>query len=186
MLITILIMTKLKPVIYTTNSFDRGSQDKTKQVILLKAMQITQDPNELRKMIGVKTVADVYRTLDKMAMRKEYHEALARSGISFDYIIEGMKKIADSGEKDGDRLKALQTILKSLGLEKYDSADSPAGGSWEEELIKTLEKEKEARLISGEVQTIVQEEYDVKEPEIPESVKKLRKEEEDLTESVYD
>jgi hypothetical protein len=120
---------KLKPVVYTSNSFNRGSQEKTKQIVLLKAMQITQDPKELRKMIGVKTVADVYRTLDKMAMRKEYHEALARTGISFDYIVEGMKKIADDGEKDGDRLKALTTMLKSLGLEKYDSADSPAGGS---------------------------------------------------------
>jgi hypothetical protein len=176
---------KYKPVVYTTNSFSRGAQDKTKQVVLLKAMQITQDPKELRKMIGVKTVADVYRTLDKLAMRKEYHEALARSGITFDYIIDGMKRIADSGEKDGDRLKALQTMLKSLGLEKYDSADSPAGGSWEEELIRTLEREKEAGgglLTSG----VEQEEYDVNEPELPESVKKLREDEEDLTDSVYD
>jgi len=175
---------KLKPVVYTSNSFNRGSQEKTKQIVLLKAMQITQDPKELRKMIGVKTVADVYRTLDKMAMRKEYHEALARTGISFDYIVEGMKKIADDGEKDGDRLKALTTMLKSLGLEKYDSADSPAGGSWEEELIKTLEKEKQG-LLEGE-KVVAQLEYEVTEPELPDSVKKLRKEEEDLTDSVYD
>jgi len=177
---------KLRPVIYTTNSFNRGAQEHTKQLILLKAMQITQDPKELRKMIGVKTVADVYRTLDKLAMRKEYHEALARSGISFDWIVNGMKKIADEGEKDGDRLKAFQALLKSLGLEKYDSSDSPVGGSWEEELIRTLANEKKVALPEGKKEVETKDaEYEVKVPEVPEHIKKMRKEEEELTDSIY-
>ena len=70
--------TRLRPVVYTTNTFKRGSQNTAQQIFLLKALQITQDPKKLRDMIGVKTVADVYRTLDKIAMRKEYHEALSR------------------------------------------------------------------------------------------------------------
>jgi len=46
-------------------------------MLLLKALKVTQDPTELKKMIGVKTVAEVYRTLDKLSLRKEYHKALA-------------------------------------------------------------------------------------------------------------
>jgi hypothetical protein len=77
---------RLKPVIYTTNTYVSGAKNDIQQKMLLKALQITQDPKKLREMIGVKTVAEVYRTLDKMSMRKEYHNALAKSGISFDFI----------------------------------------------------------------------------------------------------
>lgn len=114
---------KLKPVVYTNNYFRRGYQNTTQQMLLLSALQITQDPNKLKEMIHVKTVAEVYRTLDKLAMRKEYHEALNRLGISFDYIASGIKNIADNGFKDSDKLSAFKVLLKSVGMEKYD-ADS--------------------------------------------------------------
>jgi hypothetical protein len=177
---------KLKPVVFTNSSFERGAPQVARQIILLKAMQVTSDPNELRKMIGVRTVADVYRTLDKMAMRKEYHEALAGAGISFDYIVGGLKDIADSGEKDSDRLKAFQTLLKSLGLDKYDASDSPGGGTWEEELLKAIGKDDEQKkgLPSPEDKDELPE-YTVEAPEMPDSIKRLRKAESDLTDSLY-
>jgi hypothetical protein len=153
-------------------------------MMLLKAMQVTSDPKELRRMIGVRTVAEVYRTLDKLQLRKEYHEALAKAGISFDFIVGGLKNIAESGEKDGDRLKAFQTLLKSLGLEKYDAADSPTGGTWEEELLKSLEEGKaQSSLPSGD---ITEGDYEVVQPEVPERMKKLRQQEEELTDGIYE
>ena len=174
---------KLRPVVYTSNTFRRGSKDTTRQIFLLKALQITQDPDKLRKMLHLRTVAGVYRTLDKLSMRREYHEALARAGISFDYIIDGIKRVAESGYKDVDRLKALQTLLKSVGLDTYKAEGEERSGTWEEELLKTIEMKKEApQLGPGDKVP----EYEVKIPEVPESVKKMQEEEKEILSSVYD
>src|SRR3990167_402298 len=112
---------RLKPVVYTTNTFRRGAQNTAQQIFLMKALQVTQDPIKLKQMMGFRTVAEVYRTLDKISMRKEYHEALARHGVSFDFIVKGIKTIAETGFKDSDKLNAHKVLLKSVGLEKYDS-----------------------------------------------------------------
>ena len=173
---------RLKPVIYTTSTVKSGTQNTAQQMFLLKALQITQDPKKLREMIGVKSVAEVYRTLDKLAMRKEYHEALSRAGISFDYITGGIKGIADCAEKDDTRLKAFQTLLKSVGMEKYDIESVGVSGTWEEVLLKKIEKEKKdgTPRIEGPVK------YVVNIPEIPESEKIAQDEEKELTSSIYD
>ena len=164
----------------TTNEFRRNAAQHTQQVVLLKALQVTQDPKQLKQMIGVRTVAEVYRTLDKMALRKEYHEALARAGFSLDLVVQGIKTIAETSEKDDTRLKAYQILLKSLGLEKYEASDIPAGGTWEEELLKSIEKTK-----SPDALPAPEADYEVVPPEMPERMKKLREEEEALTKSIY-
>ena len=174
---------KLRPVIYTTSSFKRGAQNTAQQMFLLKAMQVTTDPHELRKMLGVRTVAEVFRTLDKLAMRKEYHSALARNGISFDFIVGGLKTEAAGGEKSADRIKALQVLLKSLGLDKYDN-DIAAGGTWEEELLKTVSQPDKKPLPSGDVVPV--EEYEVVEPPKPDSVTKKQAEEHEILKSIYE
>jgi transposase len=132
--------------------------------MLLKALQITQDPKKLKELIGVKTVAEVYRTLDKMAMRKEYHSALAKNNLTFDYVVRGIKKEIDSADKSSDRLKALGMILKSIGLDKYEETSISSGG-WEEELLKLKANNEN----SGEKIGIV--EYEVVEPEMPEHIR---------------
>jgi hypothetical protein len=173
--------TRLKPLVYSSNKYTSGSQNTTQQMLLLKALQVTQDPKKLREMIGVRTVAEVYRTLDKLSMRKEYHEALARSGISFDFIVEGLKGIAVAAEKDDTKLKAFQTLLKSVGMDTYKESDGGGSGSWEEVLLKKLDDAKgESAQIEGP------KEYDVKVPEIPESVKKIQEEERQMLSSIYD
>ena len=174
---------KLRPVVYTSNIFKRGSQNTAQQMFLLRALQITQDPDKLRKMIHVKTVAEVYRTLDKLIMRKEYHEALNRLGISFDYIAGGIKGIADTGHKDADRLNALKTLLKSVGMENYDEKDGGSSGTWEEELLKVVEASKEK---PGDTPVIELQKYDVKQPIVPESVRKSKEDEEEITSSIYE
>lgn len=168
---------KLKPVTFTTGKYLFNRDNDLQQRLLLKAVTITQDPAKLQQMIGAKTIADVYRTFDKLALRKEYQDALARNNISFDYIVQGIKLIADTGEKDGDKLKALQGLLKSLGLDAYKDAP-PASGNWEEFLTN---------LPKGELKELKEtEDYDVVFPEIPESAKKMREEEEEVGKSLYE
>jgi len=134
------------------------------------------NPKELRDIAGLKSVAEVYRTLDKMSIRKEYHQALARNGISLDYITKGFKDLADNAEKDDTRLKSLQSLLKSIGLDKYEKEEESSKG-WEEVIIKAAEKGEiggdDPKMIEGEF-----EEYKVDVPEIPENEKE--KEDEDM------
>jgi hypothetical protein len=173
---------RLRPVVFNNNKYQKGAQNTTQQMFLLKALQITQDPKKLKEMMGVKSVAEVYRTLDKLAMRKEYHEALSRAGISFDYIAGGIKGIADCADKDDTRLKAFQTLLKSVGMEKYDVEGTGVSGTWEEVLLKKIEAEKKDDTIKIEGPT----KYAVNIPEIPESERIAQDEEKELTSSIYD
>jgi hypothetical protein len=133
-------------------------------------------------MIGVKAVADVYKTLDKMAMRKEYHRALSENGISFDYLVKGFKDVIDSAEKDADKIKALQTLLKSVGVDTYQEEPKGAGGSWEEALLKATESQEGMKLLSGDPNV----EYEVKQPNVPEYIKKMQEEEKKLSDGIYD
>ena len=172
---------RLKPVMYKSK-FSRANHNNTQQMFLLKALKITQDPKKLREMMGVKTVAEVYRTLDKLAMRKEYHSALSDAGISFDYIVGGIKGIADEGFKDSDKLNAFKTLLKSVGMDDYKESATAATGTWEEALLEKIEEEKK----TGVKQLAAPPVYEVKQPVIPDSAKKKQDEEEEMTSSIYD
>jgi len=178
-------MIKLKPVTFISGKCQRHNQNTTQQIMLLNALKITQDPKKLRQMIGVKSVADVYRTLDKMAMRKEYHEALSRAGISFDYLVTKTKEEIDRGDgKASDRINALKMLFKSLGMEKYEQEGTP-GGNWEDMLIKASEKQNEPKNLLGGAER-VDTEYLVKQPKVPESVKKIKEREKKIGKSLYD
>lgn len=174
--------TRLRPIVYTTNTYKSGAQNTTQQMLLLKALQITQDPEKLRDLIHAKTVAEVFTTLDKLQMRKEYHAALADAGISFNYIARGIKGIADGGEKDADRLKAFQTLLKSTGMDVYKEDTTALTGTWEELLLKKIEESKAAStpLMAPPGQ------YAVKLPVVPESVKKAQADEKEMTSTIYE
>lgn len=168
----------LKPIITNSTKFRHNAPQSAEQIILLKAMQVTQDPQKLRQMMGVRTVSEVYRTLDKLAMRKEFHASLSRAGFTLDSIVKGIQQIAIGSEKDDTRLKAYQIILKSIGLDKYDASDTPSGGTWEEELLKSIEKDKEtAKLLEAE--------YEVAQPVVPERMRALREAEDELTKNIY-
>lgn len=155
--------TYLKPVIFVKGKYGYTSQNTAQQLMLLKALKVTQDPKKLREIIGVKTVADVYRTLDKIAMRKEYHSALAKLGMTFDYIAGGIKNEIDNAEKSSDRLMGLNMLLKSIGLDKYDET-AIGGGSWEEALVQIAETKKEEHKPLNVP-------YEVVQPEVPEEVR---------------
>lgn len=92
-------------------------------------------------MAGLKTVAEVYRTLDKLAIRKEYHEALLRWDMDLDAIVKGIKKVAETSEEDAVKLNAYKTLLKSLGLDEYKESDVVNKESWED-LVRKKEYKK--------------------------------------------
>jgi len=173
---------KLKPVVFVKGLYSYNRQNTFQQCLLLEAMKVTQDPKKLKTLIGVKSVAEVYRTLDKMAMRKEYHEALAEEGIDFGFIIKGIKGICKSEKaKEGDKLRGYQTLLTSLGMDKYEG-DGATGGNWEDALIKINDAEKERPKELKEAD----EDYEVNLPEVPEKLKKQKKAELDEGRSIYE
>ena len=174
---------KLKPVTFIKGEYRQYyAPNDYQQRLLLKAMTITSDPKEWRKMLGVKSVADVYRTLDKLALRKEYHEALVRLGIDFDFIVSGIKDISTDGKSDGVKLKAFETLLKSVGMDKYDDVKESAK-DWEE-LITEVEAKKE---LAGEKKEIIDgEDYIVDFPEVPKDAQKKIDADKEVGKSLYD
>jgi len=174
---------RLKPVIFRQGECSFHRQNVLQQNLLLKALQVTTDVNKLKEMAGIKTVAEVYRTLDKLALRKEYHEALTRQGLSLDYILKGIKDICDNEKTSaGDKLKGLQVLLKSLGLSEYKEIEGSQLG-WEEFLLKKIEDENENRDEYNKRKEVV---YDVVVPETPEDEKREIEKERSVGESLYE
>ena len=162
---------RLLPIIIgnKTNLYTRYNRDRSKCIFLLKALRVTQDPKQLASLMGVKKVAEVYRTLDKLALRKEYHGALAKLGIDFEYILRGFKDVIDAPlAKDADRVSALKALLKSVGMDEYKENVDQASGGWEEVLGQKIEdmKELNERVVIGK-------DYEVIVPTMPSSAKML-------------
>lgn len=177
---------KLKPVIFQGGTKRFYSPNSYAQNILLKAMSkgIT-DPQELRKIAGLRTVAEVYRTLDKMAIRREYHEALSNNDVSLDYIVGKLKGLADFGDSEKVRLSAVQTLMKSLGLDKYEQSED-AGGNWEDALMKAIQDESKGGTVDPH--KVIEAElgdYEIIEPELPEKIKKLQEDEKRAADELY-
>lgn len=155
------------------------------RAVRLKPVMFTEtqeSKNEkLRKIIEVKNVAQIYQTLDKIAMRKDYHEALSRNDISFDFLVGGIKDVALNGKSDDSKLKAYQTLLKSVGMDKYDNVEG-SSGTWEEVLLSKIEEAKSNDTkLEIDVPT-----YDVVVPELPESARLQDEEEREISGSIYD
>lgn len=175
---------KLKPVTFVNSKYSKHRQNTTQQILLLKALKITQDPQKLKQMIGVRTVAEVFRTLDKMAIRREYHSALINSGIDFKFIVDGIKTECLGAGKSSDRLKGYQILLKSMGMDSYSDKEEGGGGGWEEALQKIVkDKEDIKQLEAPDPGDDV--DYEVDTPELPDSVKKRKDLEQEEGEGLY-
>ena len=158
-------MNKLKPVVFVQGRYGYNNQNTTQQIMLLKALTITQDPKKLKELIGVRTVAEVFRTLDKIAMRKEYHSALASKGITFEYIVDKIKNEIENADKASDRLEGTKILLKSIGMDKYEET-AIGGGSWEDALLEIKKTEEETGQKKLPPVT-----YEVVEPKMPEHIR---------------
>lgn len=140
------------------------------------------DPKELRKIAGLNTVTAVYRTLDKMSLRREYHDALIRSGVDFDYLVKGVKRICDKSDSDKVRLKGLEILMRSLGVDKYDKVEDTSK-SWEETILKLSQDEGHKQLPSPDGGPA---EYEVDTPDTPKEEIERRKEDKAFADSFYE
>jgi hypothetical protein len=165
---------KLKPVTLVSTKYPGGKENLNQQVLLLNALKTTQDPEKLRQMIGVKTVAEVFKTLDKLSLRKEYQKALADSGVDFDFIVRGIKAECLAGEKSSDRLKGYQILLKSLGQDSYEDTKGDGGSGWEDALQKVIKEKEKSSKKAIKAPVVELEDYEVVEPELPNSVRERK------------
>jgi len=171
---------KMKPVMFVKSKGKYYRNNEFQQNVLLEALQHTDDLDELKKIAKFHTKAEVLRTLDKLSIRKGFHDALEKNGLDLNYLVEKFKGLCDS-DSEKISLGAANTMIKSLGLDKYDVTES-SGKNWEELLVDVIDKEREegTKQIEGVTQ------YDVKRPEVPEEELKKQKEESELGKSLYE
>ena len=163
---------KLSPTFFVRGGRFDKDRNFLQQNLLLRALKVTQDPEKLKTMVGFKNVSEVYKTLDKLAYRREYAEALQDAGLDLKTIVLGIKDICQNAVKDDVRLKGYQTILKSLGLDTYKESEAKERETWEELVRKNAEKTDKP-----ETNFIGQEDYEVLEPVMP-SDEKIKMEQE--------
>jgi hypothetical protein len=138
---------KLNPVTCVqSHNGDYFGDNPAEQTLLLQALKVAKNPEEIKKMMGFRNTKEVFRTLDKLAMRKEYHQALSDAGMDLDWLVKSIKEDAMTAKNEGVRLDAKKTILKSLGLDRYEVMDGTGGQTWEDIL---LEEQKNKKLKSG-------------------------------------
>lgn len=171
-----------KPIIFTRPS-GVSSETINKSLyaenLLLKALSDgVTNPRELQKLAGMRRVADVYTTLDRLSLRKGFHAALSKAGISMDYLVSRLKKISDN-EDDEISLKAISTILKSLGLEKFEEVQQ-SGAAWEDAILSASSKNQVL-----ETQKDPEGLYEVKRPEVTQEVLDKRQNEIDEAHELY-
>lgn len=172
----------VKPVTFISGRYNYyHGRDTLKELMLLKAMRVTSDPKILMQMTGMKKLADLSRTWDKISNRKEYNSALRTLGMDFNWIAKGLKIEAETADKSGDRIKAYQIILKSLGMEKYEDVPTD-NGSWEDMVLKASETKDPALLAPPSEE----EEYEVVRPETPEAMREMRAREDSQGKSMYE
>lgn len=166
------------PIVFVSGNYAQTKTNLSQQLMLMRALKVAEDPKKFKQVIRARAAVDIFRTLDKISIRKEWHSALARNGIDFDAVLGVLKKEMYEGDKSSDRIAAAKIIIKSMGLDKYEDS-SISGGSWEDEIMKTAEKGLEMKELPGQ-------EYEVEHPVIPESVKKQREEQNRLGKSLYE
>jgi hypothetical protein len=142
------------------------------------------DIQKVKQIAKIHSDAELNRMIDKLSIRKEYHQALANNGMKLDTIVREIKLLCATS-KDDVKLKAYTFLLKSLGLDKYEELGA-SGKSWEELILRISEQEK---IDSPQKQNVIEGGsivYPVKIPEIPEEVASRRKAEAEMTRSIYE
>jgi len=170
---------KLKPVIFVKGDYNYHRKNVFQQNLLLRALQVTTDPQKLKKMVGFRNVAEVYRTLDKIAIRREYHQALIDKGLDLVSIVGGIKNECENSDSSAIRLRGYQILLKSLGLDEYKETADEAKSGWEDTLKKELEKEESSD------NKHKRDLYEVNVPVIPEEGKEMIEKEDEAGKDLY-
>lgn len=155
-------MNEKEPIIIFDDDLTRGKTIKSsikKENRLLQGIIIHPDSlKAAARHAGIRTMADTYRTLDRLALRKDYQQTLAKHGVDMNFIVSELKSLAMAADLDSTRLKALQVFLKSLGLDSYGKEEE-GGGGWEDIVAKSIQASQSAPQLNQP--------YTVKPPEIP-------------------
>lgn len=178
-------MKQLKPITFKSASINQKyRQNIIQQNLILKALPHTSDLDELRKVANLHSKAEVLRTLDKLAIRRDFHDALANNGLNMDFLVKKLKDICETADKDETRLHGIQTVLKSVGMDKYETSETD-GKDWEGLLLKINEQERQGK-IEDKKSEAVDAKYEVVFPDVPASAKKAREEDDELGKSIYE
>lgn len=174
---------KLRPAVFISGSYNYNRVNPAQENLLLKAMGKSDDPKMWKKMAGINSMANLWKTLDKLSIRKEYHKALVRNGVDLDTIVAGIADIAKNGSNDNVKLKAFTTFLKSVGMDEYKESEDQLGKNWEDSLRDIIESEDKDD-IKKELSTV--EEYEVTQPTIPDEEIKRMDEEKVVGDNLYE
>jgi len=109
--------------------------------------------------------------------------------LSLDYVVGKIKNIIENEDgKDDTKLKALQTLMASLGLDKYQKEEE-SGKNWEEAIIGALEKTEQKQLDDlsnlNKDNSLEVVDYEVVVPKIPQEAVDQQKKEEELGREIY-
>jgi hypothetical protein len=177
---------KLKPVTLVSTKYTKRNKRPNHQSILLNTLTISKDPEKMQQIMNVQKVAGAIKTLDKIVLRKQYHEALHQDEVDFKFIVKGIKKECEQGDKSSDRLKGYQILLRSLGMDSYDDSKDESTANWEDALQKVIKEKKLQKAISAP-EEVIDQEYEVIQPKVPDSVKSKKQEESvDAGKSLYE
>lgn len=171
---------KLKPVVFEKGRYNYTRDNRLQQDLVLRAMSVSYDPQIWMKMAGIKSMAELQKTLDRISIRKDYHIALSENKMDLNWVTSGIKKLCENSRSDMVKLQGYKTILKSLGLEDYKETPEDQVKSWEDMLLNAIDDEKQG-IRKKQIY-----EYEVKTPEVPEKEQKRIDAERELGKSLYE
>ena len=148
------------------------------QNLLLKGMMLYGEEKKAAELAGIKTAVELYRTFDRIQLRKGYHQALDDEQIDFNFIASRIKKFADCNDPKA-ALPALRMLLASLGLNRYDVSEE-GSKNWEDILLEVSQKYESKQLNSGAKR------YEVNAPAKPLLVAEMEKQETELGKELYE
>lgn len=171
-----------KPLIIFDNSNDPRGKSKTNNIrqqnLLLKGILLTSNFLDAGKYAGIKRTVDIYRTWDRLTLRKDFQQALAEEGVDMTFIVRGIKNQAETAALDSVRLEAYKTLLRSMGLERYTKDEETSAG-WEDALVGYVNKQEGLPMPKSPG-------YEVKLPEVPDSARRSREEDNVLGKELYE
>ena len=112
--------------------------------------------------------------LDKLALRKEFQKTLAEQGITLDFLVGRLKKVISS-DNDKVALQGIQTVMKTIGVDRPDDEDTQ-GRAWEDVVLENAQQAVETT--PGH--------YEVVQPEMPESLRAKKDEEKRTGRELYE
>jgi len=85
----------------------------------------TKNPKHATHMAGILMKQERVRTV----VREELKPVLSKLGINAEFVLDGIRSIAEAGERDGDKLKALFELADILEIKEKKKEITAIGGA---------------------------------------------------------